>query len=64
MERVETLSKMLAEKIEKKASYDDILVTVKMIESELLHLKTIQPIAKNVEKTTKKIEKQLRRLIG
>lgn len=56
MERVETLSKMLAEKIEKKASYDDILVTVKMIESELLHLKTIQPIAKNVEKTTTKID--------
>jgi hypothetical protein len=56
MERVETLSKMLAEKIEKKASYDDILATVKMIESELLHLKTIQPIAKNVEKTTTNID--------
>lgn len=56
MERVETLSKMLAEKIEKKASYDDILLTVKMIESELQHLKTIQPIPKGVEKTTTKID--------
>jgi hypothetical protein len=56
MERVETLSKMLAEKIEKKANYDDILVTVKMIESELLHLKTIQPIVKNAEKPTTTID--------
>jgi hypothetical protein len=56
MERVETLSKMLADKIEKRASYDDILVTVKMIESELQHLKTIQPIVKNVEKPTTKID--------
>jgi hypothetical protein len=56
MERVETLSKMLADKIEKRASYDDILVTVKMIESELQHLKTIQPIVKNVEKPSTKID--------
>ena len=52
MERVETLSKMLAEKIENKASYDDILVTVKMIESELRHLITIEPPVKGEEKLT------------
>ncbi len=56
MERVETLSKMLADKIAKRADYDDILFTVKMIESELQHLKTIQPIVKNVEKPTTSID--------
>ena len=56
MERVETLSKMLAEKIERKATYDDILVTVKMIESELLHLKIINPTTKYAEKLTTTID--------
>ena len=55
MERVETLSKMLAEKIENKAAYDDILVTVKMIESELKHLITIQPPQKGEDKPTTSI---------
>ena len=56
MERVETLSKMLAEKIVRKASYDDILVTVKMIESELLHLKIITPTTKYDEKLTTTVD--------
>ena len=56
MERVETLSKMLVEKISKKASYTDILVTVKMIESELLHLNNINPTTKYEEKLTTHID--------
>ena len=56
MERVETLSKMLADKVAKRADYDDILFTVRMIESELQHLKTIQPIAKNIEKPSTTID--------
>ena len=39
MERVETLCNLLAEKIRKNASADELLQTVKMLESELLHLK-------------------------
>lgn len=45
MERVETLCNLLAEKIQKKASVNDMLITVKMLESELLHLKNITPPA-------------------
>ena len=56
MERVETLSKMLVDKISKKASYTDILVTVKMIESELLHLNNINPTTKYEEKLTTHID--------
>jgi hypothetical protein len=41
MERVETLSNLLAEKIQKKSSISDLLNTVKMIESELIHLRNI-----------------------
>ncbi len=39
MERVETLSNLLAEKIRNKASVQELLLTVKMLESELIHVK-------------------------
>jgi hypothetical protein len=45
MERVETLSNLLAEKIQNKASVNELLQTVKMLESELLHLRNITPRA-------------------
>ncbi len=45
MERVETLCNLLADKLQKKASINDLLSTVKMLESELVHLKTITPAA-------------------
>ena len=41
MERVETLCNLLAEKIRKNASADELLQTVRMLESELLHLKSV-----------------------
>jgi hypothetical protein len=43
MERVETLCNLLAEKLKNKASIYELLSTVKMMESELLHLKNITP---------------------
>ncbi len=43
MERVVTLSNLFAEKLQNKANITDLLNTVKMIESELLHLKKITP---------------------
>ncbi len=43
MERVETLSNVLAKKIQEKASINELLNTVKMLESELLHLRNITP---------------------
>ncbi len=43
MERVETLCTMLAEKIKNKANINDLISTVKMLESELMHLKNITP---------------------
>lgn len=43
MERVETLCNLLKEKLEKKASINELLSTVRMIESELIHLKKITP---------------------
>ncbi len=43
MERVETLCNLLKEKLERKASFNDLLATVKMLESELIHLKNISP---------------------
>lgn len=49
MERVETLCNLLKEKIEKKASVNELLTTVKMLESELLHLKNITPQAARPE---------------
>jgi DNA-binding transcriptional ArsR family regulator len=47
MERVETLCNLLAEKIQNKATISELLTTVKMLESELLHLKTITPPVEN-----------------
>jgi hypothetical protein len=47
MERVETLCNLLAEKLQKKASINELLSTVKMMESELLHLKNITPASLN-----------------
>jgi hypothetical protein len=43
MERVETLCNLLAQKIQNKASINELLSTVKMMESELHHLKNITP---------------------
>ena len=43
MERVETLCNLLSEKLQNKSSINDLLSTVKMLESELLHLKNITP---------------------
>ena len=43
MERVETLCNLLKEKLANKASVNELLSTVKMIESELIHLKKITP---------------------
>lgn len=43
MERVETLCNLLAEKLKNKVSINELLSTVKMMESELLHLKNITP---------------------
>lgn len=45
MERVETLCNLLKEKLDKKASVNELLSSVWMIESELLHLKNITPPA-------------------
>ena len=43
MERVETLCNLLSEKLQKKAAIAELLTTVQMIESELLHLQKITP---------------------
>ncbi len=43
MQRVETLAHSLIEKIEQKVSINELITIVKMLQSELLHLKTIQP---------------------
>jgi hypothetical protein len=52
MERVETLSNLLAEKIQNKASVNELLQTVKMLESELLHLRNITPPATVTENSS------------
>ncbi len=49
MERVETLCNLLADKLQKKAPINELLSTVKMLESELLHLKSITPASVNDE---------------
>lgn len=60
MERVETLCNLLAEKLQKKASINELLSTVKMMESELLHLKNITPASLNEAVTaTVNISKQI-----
>ena len=43
MERVETLCNKLQEQIAQHASPDQLLVTVEMLQSELMHLKLVQP---------------------
>lgn len=52
MERVETLCNLLSEKLQKKAAVAELLTTVKMIESELLHLQKITPPTNNTAATT------------
>jgi hypothetical protein len=48
MDRVETLCDKLKQQIEEKGSIDDLLRTVQMLESELLHLKSNQQITPEV----------------
>jgi hypothetical protein len=43
MDRVETLSLRLRDQLQQGASVDDLLITVQMLQSELIHLKTTQP---------------------
>ncbi|MEO5966987.1 MAG: hypothetical protein ABIP69_01900 [Ferruginibacter sp.] len=43
MERVETLCLKLKEQIDKKLTVDQLLVTVQMLHSELMHIKTLNP---------------------
>ena len=52
MERVETLCNLLSEKLQKKAAVAELLTTVKMIESELLHLQKITPPVSSTTTTT------------
>lgn len=60
MERVETLCNLLAEKLQNKASINELLSTVKMMESELIHLKNITPTSLNEAVTaTVNISKQI-----
>lgn len=72
MERVETLCVKLKEQIDKKLNVDQLLVTVQMLQSELMHIKSLNPgksethspaihiapsILKNEEKDTEPEEK-------
>jgi hypothetical protein len=59
MERVETLCNLLAEKIQNKASINELLSTVKMMESELLHLKNITPPTNEAQVASLHIAKQM-----
>jgi hypothetical protein len=59
MERVETLCNLLAEKIQNKASINELLSTVKMMESELQHLKSITPHSNEVHDASLHIAKQI-----
>ena len=60
MERVETLCNLLSEKLQKKAAVAELLTTVKMIESELLHfLKNTPPVTLNTSSTAISIAKQI-----
>ncbi|RYF98905.1 MAG: hypothetical protein EOO02_18005, partial [Chitinophagaceae bacterium] len=47
MDRVETLSRKLAEQLEGNASIDQLLTTVEMLRSELMHLRNITPQGKD-----------------
>lgn len=42
MDRVETLSERLSNQLEKKASIEELLVTVQMLQAELLHLQSTE----------------------
>lgn len=60
MERVETLCNLLSEKLQKKATIAELLTTVKMIESELLHLQKITPpVLLNTSTTAINIARQI-----
>ena len=59
MERVETLCNLLSEKLQKKATVAELLTTVKMIESELLHLQKITPPVTLNTSTAINIAKQI-----
>ena len=59
MERVETLINILVEKLQKKASANEMLTTVKMLESELQHIKTITPPEVASSTTAINISKQI-----
>ncbi len=49
MERVETLFNVLTDKMLNNPSIDDLIIIVRMMESELLHLKNIDPNKKNID---------------
>ena len=57
MERVETLCNLLTEKLANKASADEMLITVRMLESELLHIKKTTPAATATQSAALKISK-------
>ncbi len=57
MERVETLCNLLTEKLANKASADEMLITVRMLESELLHIKKTTPPSAATENAAIKISK-------
>ena len=48
MERVETLCERLKEQIEKKCSIEELLMTVQMLQSELMHLKNSESYSNNI----------------
>ena len=48
MERVETLCQRLKEQIEKKCSIEELLMTVQMLQSELMHLKNSENNSNNI----------------
>ena len=58
MERVETLCNLLAEKIRQKAPVNELLATVRMLESELIHLKNAAPETANPAAAAVHISKQ------
>ena len=58
MERVETLCSLLAEKIRQKAPLTDLLSTVRMLESELIHLKNTAPESSGTVSAAVNISKQ------
>ena len=45
MERVETLCNRLQEQISQQASAEDLLITVQMLQAELMHLRSAEEAA-------------------